>query len=107
MAGAVEELRAAAHSIPRSALGCRFVANRDGRAVDGDAIPSRIAEQLVHPVQWQATLRTVGELGATDLVAVGPGRTLRALARASLGGMVRLHATEDALDLERTRRELA
>ena len=58
------------------------VSNGDGRPYDdGDGWRARLAEHLVRPVRWRQSVETLVELGATELVEVGPGTTLAGLAR--------------------------
>lgn len=80
MADAVPELSRALHSLPRTS-GISFVANRDGALVtDPDAIPDLLAQQLVRPIEWVATQRTLARITRRWIV-VGPGAVVRALAR--------------------------
>ncbi len=102
MGGAVEELRRALHAVPRRALACPLIANRDGRVAAPDAIPDHLAEQLTHPVCWTRTLETLSSLGITDHVTAGPGAGLRGLSRKCQGESTRVHGTEDAAGRRRT-----
>ncbi len=107
MAGALDELRALLDGVAPAPLRARFVCNRTGRLVNRAAeIPRLIAEQLVHPVEWAATMRALDALGVTDYVTVGAGRILRGLVRRNLP-RARVHTTEDAADLARTVEALA
>jgi [acyl-carrier-protein] S-malonyltransferase len=87
MAGAVAELHAALAAVPRRAGGVPLISNRDGRAAAAAEVPGRLADQLVHPVQWIACLRALAARGVTRYVVVGPGRLVRALVRATLGAV--------------------
>ena len=103
MAGAVEEVRAAAHGRVLPPPHAPIVGNRDGRLLGAqDDFAALLAEQLTRPVRWAQTLSTLAAAGVTDLVTVGPGKVLRALARKNLGTAVRVHGTEDAADVKRT-----
>jgi [acyl-carrier-protein] S-malonyltransferase len=102
MAGAVDELRAALHAIPRGPLACPLIANRGGLVASEDTIPDLLAEQLTHPICWTRTLETLRVLGITDHVTAGPGTVLRGLVRKCLGANARVHGTEDAADRRRT-----
>lgn len=110
MAGCVAELRNAMRLASRGeergearvASPARFVANQTCEVAAPDTIPDRLAGQLVAPVQWVRTLRTLAEEGLTDVVTVGPGKVLRALVRRNLGDALRIHGTEDPADLART-----
>jgi acyl transferase domain-containing protein len=85
IAGAVDELRDALAALPRSPMRARAIANRDGSfAADAD-MPELLAGQLVRPVRWADMLRTALGAGARRFIAVGPGKTLRALIHLELG----------------------
>ncbi len=85
MAGALGELSALLSAIPRHPMRARFIANRDGAFADDARIPELLAGQLVHPVEWVASLATLAAAGARRFLAVGPGKTLRALVHRNLG----------------------
>ncbi len=90
---------------PRDAA--RWVCNRTGAIVrDRRAIPDLLAGQLVHPVRWAETMATLRAAGVTDVITVGPGRTLRALVRRNVGTAMRVHMTEDPDDLAFTKKAL-
>ncbi|MGI8794316.1 MAG: ACP S-malonyltransferase [Acidimicrobiales bacterium] len=82
MASAVDALR------PHLA-DCAFVdttvpvlSNTDARPhTDGASWAVRLADQLVTPVRWAATMPALIELGATTFVEVGPGSTLTSMAK--------------------------
>jgi [acyl-carrier-protein] S-malonyltransferase len=102
MAGAVSELGAALARIPRRPGRARWVANRDGQVADDERIiPELLAGQLVRPIRWVAALRTLEASGCRRLVAVGPGKVLRALVRRSLGAGVAVEMVESLRDVER------
>ena len=108
MAPAVEELRAALRQAPRSCPDVGFICNRSGRVVDDpDDFPDILAEQLVRPVQWAATMQTLADSGVGTFVTIGPGRVLRWLLRRSLGPTVAVWGTESPADFERTVEALA
>lgn len=54
--------------------------------VDGTAMPSigegksKLAEQIAHPIEWDACLRACVEAGCTAFLELGPGRALAAMA---------------------------
>ena len=96
IAGALDELRTALAALPRRPLQARFIANRDGSVPTDDAIPELLAGQLVHPVAWVDMLRTAVSLGASRLLAVGPGKTLRALVQRTLGAHRRVDIVDSA-----------
>lgn len=85
MAGAVDELGDALGAVARRPGRAGFVANRDGQIAAEDDIPALVAGQLVRPIEWVATLRTLARAGCRRLIAVGPGKMLRGLVRRSLG----------------------
>lgn len=108
MRGAVEPFRAAARALPRRPPACRLVSGTTGEAVEAPArIPELLAEQLVAPVLFTAALASLGRLGATDLVVVGPSRVLRGLVRKNLGPSVRVHAAETPEQVARAAEALA
>lgn len=58
------------------------VANLTGRPIAGPGeIARTLAFQVDHPVDWEGCVRTMVELGATELVELGPGRALGGFAR--------------------------
>ena len=102
MQTAVEELRKALKDTTCQEFDIGFVCNRTGGLVEDPLrIPDLLAEQLVHPVQWAKTLNTITQAGVADMVTIGPGRVLRALARKNLGSRVRVHSTQAPNDLLR------
>jgi [acyl-carrier-protein] S-malonyltransferase len=108
MRGAYDELLALLRAIPQCAPSVPLVCNRTGRLVDDlRELPSLIAELLVHPVAWRATLDTLHQLGVSHYVTVGPGKILRGLVRGTLGAAARVLTTEDDQDLARTLAELS
>lgn len=72
------------------------VSNGDARAYDdADGWRLRLADHLVKPVRWRQSVQTLVELGATELVEVGPGTTLAGLAR-RIAPDVPARSTDDA-----------
>lgn len=107
MEGAVEELRLAMEEVKRSPPRARLIVNRTGLfAPREDLYPALLAGQLTHPIAWAQTLATLIEAGVTDIVTVGPGKVLRGLIRKNVGSAARVHTTEGAGDLDRTREAL-
>ncbi|MDB4952664.1 MAG: fabD2 [Myxococcales bacterium] len=103
MAGALDEMTAAITALPRRPMTVRMISNRDGRfAADAD-LPALLAGQLVHPVQWVASLETLVAAGVRRYVAVGPGKMLRSLVHRNLG--VEQHV--DIIDSARAVRDFA
>ncbi len=107
IAGAVAEFEAVLRQAIRAPLRTPLVCNRTGAPVrDAEALPRLLAGQLTQPVEWYATMRTLAEAGTTHLVVLGPGKTLRALARRGLAEAA-LHAAELPDDLDPIREALA
>jgi [acyl-carrier-protein] S-malonyltransferase len=101
MVGALPELLHEFRALPVRPLAATFIANRTGRPTgESEDLPEVLAEQLVRPVQWAASLATLERLEVTDVVVVGPGRILRSLVRKTLGTRLHVHVTD--IDLERT-----
>ena len=85
MAGALAELGLAVAAVPKRSLRATLIANRDGSVATHATIAELFIGQLVHPVQWATSLQTLAKLEPRRLLAVGPGKTLRALVLANLG----------------------
>jgi [acyl-carrier-protein] S-malonyltransferase len=51
---------------------------------DAEGWRQRLVDHLVRPVRWRQTMERFVALGVTDVVEVGPGSTLTALARRAL-----------------------
>lgn len=85
MAGAVAELSLAVAAVPKRAMRAKLVANRDGSLATDATIAELFVGQLVHPVQWAGSLHTLARLEPRRVLAVGPGKTLRALVHRNLG----------------------
>lgn len=89
MTPAGPRLAAAVARAPLSRARCPVIANVDARARRGDAATWRelMARQLVLPVRWSDSMRTLagmaerGPGGPLRLVELGPGSTLTGLAR--------------------------
>lgn len=77
------------------------VANLDARAHRGAGEwRSLLAGQLCSPVRWRQSLQTLGGLGTTCAVEVGPGGVLAALAKRGLPGVTTLGvSTPDDIDV--------
>ena len=86
-----------APALSRHPLRARVIANRDGSVPADDEIVELLVGQLVHPVSWVAMLRTAVSLGATRMLAVGPGKTLRALVQRTLGAHHRVDIVDSAV----------
>jgi [acyl-carrier-protein] S-malonyltransferase len=77
------------------------VANLDARAHRGAGEwRSLLAGQLCSPVRWRQSLETLGSLGTTCVVEVGPGGVLAALTKRGLPGVTTLAvSTPDDIDV--------
>jgi [acyl-carrier-protein] S-malonyltransferase len=85
MAPARSRLRKALGDAPFSAPEVPVVANVDARAHPGSTEwPGLLSAQLCSPVRWRQSLVTLGQMGATRVVEVGPGGVLTGLARRTL-----------------------
>jgi [acyl-carrier-protein] S-malonyltransferase len=75
------------------------LSNTDGRPyTDGAGWPARLAEQLVRPVRWAATMPALTTLGADTFVEIGPGTTLTSMAKRAVAG-VAVHNVSTPADL--------
>jgi [acyl-carrier-protein] S-malonyltransferase len=67
------------------------VANIDARAHRGAGEwRTLLARQLCNPVRWRQSMQTLGSLGITCVVEVGPGGVLASLAKRGLPGVMTL-----------------
>ncbi len=83
-----------------SAPGLPVLQNADVAAHDDPGeIREALARQLVGPVRWAATVRALGERGATALLEPGPGRVLSGLAR-RIDRQLPAHSLHDVASLE-------
>jgi [acyl-carrier-protein] S-malonyltransferase len=61
------------------------LSNTDGRPyTDAAGWPARLADQLINPVRWAATMPALVALGADTFVEVGPGTTLTSMAKRAM-----------------------
>lgn len=82
--------------VPLAPPATPVVSNGDARAYyDAEGWRRRLADHLVRPVRWRQSVQTMVELGATELVEVGPGTTLAGLAR-RIAPDVPVRSTDDA-----------
>jgi [acyl-carrier-protein] S-malonyltransferase len=103
MASCAEEWALVLDSVSPAPLGPRFLSNRTGQVVgDHGAIPRLLGEALTNPVRWSDTMQTLVSEGVTDLVTVGPGKILRALARRNGLADRHFHSTHRPSDLQKT-----
>jgi [acyl-carrier-protein] S-malonyltransferase len=67
---------------PLTSSAVPVVSNGDARPYDdGEGWRRRLADHLVTPVRWRESVQTMVDMGATELIEVGPGATLAGLAR--------------------------
>ena len=64
-------------------------------------IREEMAQQIISPVLWEDTLRSLSESGIDTFVEVGPGKTLSGFVKKTLEGAVLLNV-EDEESLRRT-----
>lgn len=58
------------------------VSNADARPyAEAEGWPQRLADHLISPVRWRASMETLVEMGATSFYEVGPGNVLTGLAK--------------------------
>ena len=80
MAPAADELGPVLDAITFSEPTAPVVANHDGAAhTRPTGWPVHLRAHLVEPVRWEACVHTMIDLGADELVEIGPGTTLTAL----------------------------
>ncbi len=80
MRPAAAGLRAALEAVAISAPAVPVVANIDAEMKnDPEALREELAEQVVSPVQWTASIRWLGEAGVATFLEVGPGNVLSRL----------------------------
>ncbi len=107
MSSAAAPYRAALESIERSPARAAFIAGVTGRVTAEDDIPDALVASLTEPVRWVRGMQTLGEIGVTDFVIAGPPRPVRSLLRRNLGAGVNVFDTEDALERDWPRAEVA
>ena len=82
VAAAAEALAPALAASPWAAPHAPIVTNVDGQPhADAEGWPERMTAQLVEPVQWTRTQRTLLDLGATHAIELPPAGTLKGLAK--------------------------
>ena len=84
VAGAEEELDAVVAALPLRPPQRVFVSSASGEPVeDMEQYRDVLRSQITRPVLWRATMARLAEAGATRFVDVGPGHTMRGLARSN------------------------
>ena len=66
---------------------------------DPAAWPALLTEQVTARVRWRETMMVIAELGATQVVELGPGRVLSGLVKRALPA-VKVHNVQSAQDVE-------
>ncbi len=83
------------------------LSNVDGLPhADASSIRRRLIAQMTSPVQWEQTLRTMGSMGITHTIEVGPGDVLSGCVKRTLKGVVPL-SVRDEVWLTKTMNALA
>jgi [acyl-carrier-protein] S-malonyltransferase len=99
MAGAVDDVCAAARACGQRPVHAQVVVNRTGALAGIDAdVAELLAGQLVRPVQWAATMQTLAGAGVTRWLIAGPGTMLRGLLYKNLGRVAHVAIVETFAD---------
>jgi [acyl-carrier-protein] S-malonyltransferase len=99
MAGAVPDFLAALQRTRVEPERAAVVANRDGTIVSSVAMRDLLAGQLVRPVQWATSMRTLASSGITHYVVLGPSKLPRRLICSNLGPGARVVVVESYADV--------
>ncbi|MBD3237295.1 MAG: ACP S-malonyltransferase [Candidatus Eisenbacteria bacterium] len=84
MASAADGLAAALAEVEIRPAAFPVYANASAEAVvEPDAIRASLVQQLLSPVLWEPTVRTLARRGAREFLEIGPGKVLRGLLRAT------------------------
>jgi [acyl-carrier-protein] S-malonyltransferase len=82
----LEQLEASAVR-PAPPRGIRLLSGIDGDSVgDVSAGLTKLAQQISHTLDWQACLTACAEAGVSQVLELGPGRALAAMAREAIPG---------------------
>jgi len=82
MSAAGEGLLEALKSVSISKPNVKFIPNVTGEPVDDpETIRRFLYQQVTSSVQWVKTMETLGKLGITNGVEIGPGKVLKGLAK--------------------------
>lgn len=101
MAPAREVLVAALASVPFAPPVAPVVSNGDGEPyTDGDGWRERLADHVVVPVRWRASMERLAALGADAFVEAGPGGMIAGVARRTVPA-VPVHGVAVPADLDR------
>lgn len=103
MAAAATPFTDAVTAVLREELRVPWLSNHTGSCITQPTqIPTLLAAQLTHPVQWHACMQTLQTQGVTDLVLCGPGKILQGMLRHNLADACVIHHTEHPRALRRT-----
>ena len=79
-----------------------FVANVTGDYVSSpDGIRQLLVDQVINPVQWEKSIRLIGDSGVSHFLELGPGKVLCGMVRRILDNAICL-SVEDDKSLEKT-----
>lgn len=68
---------------------------------NSEAIKESMVKQLISPVRWEESLRTMFEAGVDTFIEVGPGKSLQEMIEATIHEAI-LYNVEDKASLEKT-----
>jgi [acyl-carrier-protein] S-malonyltransferase len=108
MAPAADELRPTLERLPFRPARFPVAANATGELVsDGESFRGLLADQVVSPVRWEASMRTLAAAGFDTFVEAGPGQVLARIARRDLPDMrsVAVGSPEDVVVFAATVRD--
>jgi [acyl-carrier-protein] S-malonyltransferase len=101
MQGAAEELEQHIRAATLAESPLPIVMNRSGKALSSRSdVLAQMIEQMRSPVQWVESMRTLGSLGVTRCVELGPGRVLSGLCKRN-GLLATLANVDKVEDLEK------
>jgi [acyl-carrier-protein] S-malonyltransferase len=85
MRPALDAVRAAIAAAPMNGAEVNVIPNASGRPERrGPALRDLLSRQLLAPVKWDRSMRSLGEIGIDLLLEAGPGDVLAKLARRSI-----------------------
>jgi [acyl-carrier-protein] S-malonyltransferase len=88
MQPAVDRLAAVASGVEAATPRTMLLSNADGHAVtSAPDLLDRLVAQVSAPVRWDLCMQTLGTLGVTGVIEVGPGGTLTGLLKRGLPGV--------------------
>ena len=102
MEPACSKLESVIHSFDFQPPQTEFVANVTGGLVSiPDEIRQLLIDQVISPVQWEKSIRRIGDTGVSHFVEIGPGKVLCGMVRRTLDDATCLNV-EDIKSLEKT-----